>query len=89
MNEIETREALKGFITNQILIGESSPIGDDDELLLDGTIDSLGVTRVIGFIGQEFGVAVPREEATIENFRTISILASYLARKTSETVGGQ
>ncbi len=88
MNESETREALKGFITSQILIGETTPLGDEDELLLDGIIDSLGVTRVIGFIEQRFGVEVPREEATVENFRTVSILAGYLSRKSSETVGG-
>lgn len=88
MNEHDTREALKGFITSQIMIGETTPLGDDDELLLDGIIDSLGVTRVIGFIQQEFEIAVPREEATVENFRTVSILATYLSRKSSETVLG-
>ena len=84
MNDMETRAALKGFITGQLLIGETSPLGDEDELLLDGIIDSLGVTRVIGFIEHTFGVVVPREEATVENFRTVAVLAGYLERKTSE-----
>ena len=81
MTDTEIREAIKAYIADEILVGESLPVGDHDELLIDGIIDSLGVTRVIGFIGREFGVPIPREEATIENFRTVTILAEYVKRK--------
>lgn len=84
MNESETKDSLREFITSQLLIGESAVLDDDDELLLDGIIDSLGVTRVIGFIRDQFGIVIPREEATVENFRTVSILVSYLNRKTTD-----
>ena len=79
MTDTEIREAIKAHIADEILVGESVPVGD--QWLIDGIIDSLGGTRVIGCIGREFGVSIPREEATIENFRTVTILAEYVEGK--------
>jgi len=70
--------ALLRYVNEDLLAGLSAEIGGDDEIVLDGTVDSLGVARLIGFIEAEFAVAVPAEHVTIENFRTIKTLAGYL-----------
>ena len=80
----KVEQALVGFVNDDLLAGSPSTIGVDDEIVLDGTVDSLGVARMIGFIEAEFGIAIPAEDVTIENFRTIGAVAAYL-RARSET----
>ncbi len=60
------RDELKAFIEENLLITSDGPISDEDELLLDGIIDSLGVTRLIAFIESELHIAVPVQDATID-----------------------
>ena len=73
--------ALLRFVNDDLLAGESIKVGADDEIVLDGTVDSLGVARLIGFMETEFAISVPAEDVTIENFRSISTMTAYLQRR--------
>lgn len=73
--------ALVRFVNEDLLSGAGPTVGADDEIVLDGTVDSLGVARLIGFMEAEFAVSVPAEDVTIENFRSISTIAEYLQRR--------
>lgn len=73
--------ALLRFVNEELLSGENTEVGADDEIVLDGTVDSLGVARLIGFMETEFALSVPAEDVTIENFRSISTLTAYLQRR--------
>ncbi len=79
---LETRAtletALLRFVNEELLLGDPATVAAQDEIVLDGTVDSLGVARLVGFIEAELGVPVPAEEVTIDHFRTIATLASYL-----------
>ena len=74
--------ALLQFVNDDLLLGTPTEVGAHDEIVLDGTVDSLGVARLVGFIEGEFGVTVPAEEVTIDHFRTIATLAEYLGGRT-------
>ncbi len=74
-------EALLGFVNDDLLLGESKEVAAHDEIVLDGTLDSLGVARLVGFIEGELGIPVPAEEVTIDHFRTIATIAEYLAAR--------
>jgi acyl carrier protein len=68
-------------MTKELLADQDDiDIQEDDNLLLSGLIDSLGIMRLITFIEQEFQVKVQPEDVTIENFSTIKIISDYLAR---------
>ncbi len=69
------------FVNEEILAGLSAAVGAEDEIVLDGTLDSLGVTRLIGFVEEEYSLSIPPEDVTIENFRTIRTIAGYLRRR--------
>lgn len=85
MNETDRLAAnLNRFVTEQLILDSSREIGNDDELLLDGIIDSLGATRLVGFIEDEFDVRVPPQDVTVENFGTINAIAAYVSRLSSE-----
>ncbi len=77
-------QALVRFVSEDLLGGDRV-VGVDDEIVLDGSVDSLGVTRLVDFMETEFTVAVPPEDVTIENFRSIATMAEYLrARQESD-----
>jgi len=66
------------FIDDEILGGSGPGVSIDDEIVLDGTVDSLGVTRLLDFIEESLGVAVPAEDVTIENFQSVGSLCAYI-----------
>jgi acyl carrier protein len=73
---MDRREALKTFIESDILAG--AQLGYDDDLLLSGLVNSLGVMRLVAFTQKQFGIDIPMEDVIIENFQSIDAIASYL-----------
>lgn len=74
------REALRQYISDELL-DEEAPVEDDENLLADGMVDSLGMVRLVAFIEESCGIRVPPEDFIIENFRTIETLDTYLCRE--------
>lgn len=80
---MSVREELAKFISQDLLDSEEL-VAFDENLLSDGMVDSLGMLRLIAFIEAEFGIRVPPQDFTIENFRTINVLGDYLDGRTDE-----
>lgn len=51
----------------------------DENLLTSGLVDSVGIVRLIAHLEQQLGVDVPRTDLIPENFRTVRVMAVYLA----------
>ena len=66
---------------NQDLLNGQAVISEEDELLLSGLIDSLGIMRLVAHIEQEHQVKIPPEDITIENFSTVSAITAYAKGK--------
>lgn len=76
---MEASRRLQHFIEQELMGGEPDRrIGEDDELLLSGIVDSLGVFRVVSFIETELGVRVPAEDVTLEHFQTVAAMVRYV-----------
>jgi acyl carrier protein len=60
-------------------------LGDDDALLARGVIDSMGVMELIGFLTNEFGIAVADEDVTEENLGSLQAIAGFVADKQRRT----
>ncbi len=75
---MELRECIKTFIAVDLVGQPQLVIADNDDLLLNGLVDSLGVIRLIGFLEDQTGVNIPPGDVTIENFGTIQAMAIYL-----------
>ncbi len=70
------------FVVDELLLDpDDDDLGLDDELLAAERIDSLGLMRLIAFLGDEFDVTVPYDEILIENFRNVRTIGDYLAAK--------
>mgnify|MGYP002623959506 CR=1 FL=1 len=49
-------------------------------LVDDGILDSLAITGIIAALTTEFGVAIPYEEITEENFNSLDAIANLLEK---------
>jgi len=82
---MSTQQTIAQFISTGILEG-GREVGIDDEVVLDGTIDSLGVTRLIDYLEKEFRVTIAPHDVTIENFRSATTMAALVeSRQTTES----
>jgi len=80
---------IRDFITDELVLDElDEDIGEQQDLLTSGLIDSLGVMRLVGFIQDEFAVDVPPEDVTIDNFLTLATICDYLSRRATKTGRG-
>jgi acyl carrier protein len=80
----QTIETLVRYVGQELLDGSSGAnLKADDNLLTSGLIDSLGIIRLVNFIEDAFDIEVRPEDITIENFRTIHVIAEYLETRRS------
>ena len=78
------KEQLKQFIKHELLnSGQDDDIADEENLLLSGLVDSLGIMRLIGHIEDKCGIRVPPEDVTIENFMSIDTISRYVEGRLS------
>ena len=76
---MNVKEELIRFIHEELLNGQRF-IGEDEDLLMDGTIDSVGMMRLVSYLEESHQMSVPPEDFTIENFSTASLI--FLRRRT-------
>jgi acyl carrier protein len=78
MNQAE--QLLRTYIVKEILDGEDNGLDRDTPLLEWGLLNSMEMTRLIGFIGGQLGVQIPAAEVFPENFVSIGAIASLVER---------
>jgi acyl carrier protein len=84
MDEQNTTSKIKAFLAQQFPMSKN--VGNDEPLLKNGLIDSLGILEVVTFIEKEFGIAVSDEDLLPENFGSIHSLANFVHNKTEPVV---
>ena len=67
------RSRLCSFIAESHANGQE--IGDETELVRSGIVESYGMVEVLFFLEEEFGVDIPDEMLTPDNFRTVADIA--------------
>ena len=75
------KERVARYIANDLLNQPDLAIGEDEDLLGSGLLDSLRVMSLVNFIEQELGIDVPAEDVTFENFVSLGAIEAYLARR--------
>lgn len=71
------------YIEEQLLGGNQTKISEDDDLLMSGLIDSMGMMSLIAFIERQFEIKIPPQDMTIDNFQTVGAIGSYLNKRKS------
>jgi acyl carrier protein len=69
------------YVSAELLIDPERGLGEHEEILASGRIDSMSVMRLVGFIQHEFSITIPNEDLVVENFRSIDAIDSYLSER--------
>ena len=65
------------FVRDEVSLTDDE-LDDTTDLLLSGTVDSLGIIRITQWIEDEVGLVVDPGDVTIENFQTIGRMVAYV-----------
>ena len=68
------------FIAGELIGDPRVDVDVDQNLISDGSLDSVGVMRLVGHLETTFGMTIPPTDLVPEHFRTIRLMADYLAR---------
>jgi acyl carrier protein len=78
----QVRRELRAFIDDQFLyLHPDVELGDDDQLLELGVIDSLGFVELVEEIQQRYGIEVQDIEITEDNLGSVAAIAAFVSRK--------
>ena len=81
---MNVKTALEQFIVEEIMLADSgTKVDPDASLITDGTLDSLGLLRLIAFIEEQFDIEVEDGEVVPDNFQSLNVMESFLASKTA------
>lgn len=81
-NEHQFRSEIRQFVLDELLLGETASMLDDDESFLEtGTIDSTGVLEIVMFLEHNFQLNVQDRELVPENLDSVSRLVQFVMRK--------
>ncbi|MEO8257703.1 MAG: acyl carrier protein [Acidobacteriota bacterium] len=70
------------FIAEEIA-GRAAVIDPDENIFTSGHVDSVGIMRLIAHLEAALDVTIPPTELVPQNFRTVRVMAAYLASRTS------
>lgn len=75
-------EELEKFILTELAFDhDKKSIAPDEDLLIQGIIDSMGIMRLATFIEEKFGIKVTDEDLIPENFQNINSIKNYISLK--------
>ncbi len=66
------KEELIEYIMKEFVEDPDEEIEETTPLISSGLIDSLSVVSLVAFIDKKFGVKIPDEKGTVDNFETVN-----------------
>jgi acyl carrier protein len=66
------KEELVAYIMKEFVEDPDQEIDETTLLISSGLIDSLSIVSLVTFIDKKFGVKIPDEKGTVDNFETIN-----------------
>ena len=76
------KEIVKDYVSRELAAeGRETDLKEEENLLANGIVDSLGVLKLVSFIENEFNVQVPDEDVTVNNFRSLKSIGEYLEKR--------
>ncbi len=71
-------EEIRSFISENLLSGRQ--ISLEEDLLVSGLIDSLGVVALVQHLEKVTSMPIPPEHVTLENFESVAKISAYINR---------
>ena len=78
---MNVREELEKFILNELAVDQDrQSIEPDEDLIMQGIIDSMGVIKLSTFMEEKFGIKVSDMDMVPENFQNIESLTRFVSQ---------
>lgn len=82
MTPADVAVEVRAFVEDNFLyLHPDLELGDDDDLLAAGVVDSLGFVELVEEVQSRYGVTVSDIEITEENFGSIAAIARFVEHK--------
>jgi acyl carrier protein len=81
VNQDIVAERIRKFLVQQFPATKN--VGNNESLLNNGLLDSLGILEVVAFIEKEFEITVSDEDLLPENFSSVHSLSNFIQLKTN------
>ena len=76
----EIRDRIRSFIVENFLFDDdSAACSDDDSLIENRIIDSLGVLALVNFVEESFGIPGQDDDIVPENFDSVNRISRFVA----------
>jgi acyl carrier protein len=73
---VNVEATVRNFLKDEL--GKNPNVGRDESLLESGTVDSIGVMRLVAFLEATFGITVDEDDLMPDNFDTIAAIAAFV-----------
>lgn len=77
----KVRAGVRAYVVENLLLGTDAELADAPSLIEAGVLDSTGAMELVGFLEQEFAVAISDSEIVPENLDSLDGIAGFVARK--------
>jgi acyl carrier protein len=78
---VDVASRIREFIRTEIMFEDDSSVLLDDTPLLGRTMDSLGLTQLVAFLEEEFGIEIDGDDVTLDNFETVANIERLVESK--------
>lgn len=76
MTQKDLANTICAFLNTELLPGAT--VAPDDDILLSGMVDSIGVIELVTFVEETTGLPIPPEDILLENFMSPIAIAEYV-----------
>jgi acyl carrier protein len=77
----DSKEKIRDFLIEKLAKAKKiKHIDDQDNLIENGIIDSLGIMQLVAFLEGTFTVKVKDEDIVPENFESLNVIVSFVER---------
>ena len=84
---VDVKEKVRAFVLEYAADKGLTELKDDEPLLTNNIIDSLGSFRMIAFLEETFPLTIEDTDMVPENFQTLNDIESFVAGKLGKASG--
>ena len=79
---MDIKDSIKNYVISELVSdSQHANLGDTDQLIESGIIDSLGIMKLIGFLEDNLSVEIDDMELVPENFASIESITALVKKK--------
>ena len=75
----EITDSVERFLLTEVRTGHHvDAIGPEDDLIISGVIDSLGIQQLVTFLESRYGLRIANEDVVPDNFRSLRHVETFV-----------